>query len=173
MFLLRKETVFLSHLSWFSSVQFSCPVVSDSLRLHEPQYARPPCPSPTPRVHPKPCPSSQWCHPTISSSVIPSWLVVAISLPTFKSQLQFIKVNAMNAAKSARFRALTTKAELVMPSNPLIFPLLLPPSIFPRISIYSNESGLCIDGQSIGASASAPVLPMHIQGWFSLGFVGL
>ena len=52
-------------------VQFSCSVVSDSLRPHEPQHGRPPCPSPTPRVDPNPCPSSQWCHPTISSSVIP------------------------------------------------------------------------------------------------------
>ena len=43
--------------------------MSDSLRSHEPQHARPPCPSPTPRVHPNPCPSSQWCHPTISFSV--------------------------------------------------------------------------------------------------------
>ena len=45
--------------------------MSDSLRPHEPQHARPPCPSPTPEVHPNPCSSSQWCHPTISSSVIP------------------------------------------------------------------------------------------------------
>ena len=51
------------------SVQFSS-VVSDSLRPHEPQHTRPPCPSPTPRVHPNPCPLSQWCHPTISSSVV-------------------------------------------------------------------------------------------------------
>ena len=55
----------------FISVQFSHSVVSDSLRPHEPQHARPPCPSPTPGVHPNPCPSSRWCHPTISSSVIP------------------------------------------------------------------------------------------------------
>ena len=53
------------------SVQFSCSVLSHSLRLHEPQQARPRCPSPTPGVHPNPCPSSWWCHPTISSSVIP------------------------------------------------------------------------------------------------------
>ena len=46
-------------------------VVSDSLRPHEPQHARPPCPSPTPRVYSNSCPSSQWCHATISSSVIP------------------------------------------------------------------------------------------------------
>ena len=55
----------------FSSFQFSRSVVSNSLRPHESQHARPPCPSPTPRVHPNTCPSSQWCHPTISSSVVP------------------------------------------------------------------------------------------------------
>ena len=54
-----------------SSVQFSCSVVSNSLRLHELQHARPPCPSPTPGVHLNPCPLCQWCHPAISSSVIP------------------------------------------------------------------------------------------------------
>ena len=57
--------------SWVSSVQFNCSVVSDSLRPHKPQHARPPCPSPTSRVYPNSCPSSRWCHPTISSSVIP------------------------------------------------------------------------------------------------------
>ena len=55
----------------YFSVQFSRSVVSDSLRPHELQHTRPPCPSPTPRVHPDPCPSSRWSHPTISSSVIP------------------------------------------------------------------------------------------------------
>ena len=55
----------------FSSVQFSRSVVSDSLWSHGLQHARPPCPSPTPRVHPNPCASSRWCHPTISSSVVP------------------------------------------------------------------------------------------------------
>ena len=53
------------------SVQFSCSVVSDSLRPHELQHARPPCPSPTPGVYPNPCLLSRWCHPTISSSVVP------------------------------------------------------------------------------------------------------
>ena len=57
-------------LNLISSVQFSCSVVSDSLRPHE-LHTRPPCPSPTPRVYSNPCPSSRWCHPTISSSVIP------------------------------------------------------------------------------------------------------
>ena len=55
----------------FSSVQFSHSVVSYSLRPHELQHARPPCPSPTPGVHSDSCPLSQWCHPAISSSVIP------------------------------------------------------------------------------------------------------
>ena len=54
-----------------SSVQFSRSVVSDSLRPHKSQHARPPCPSPTPGVHPDSRPSSQWCHPSISSSVVP------------------------------------------------------------------------------------------------------
>ena len=52
-------------------VQFSRSVVSDSLRPHELQHARPPCPSPTAGVHPNACPLSRWCHPTISSSVVP------------------------------------------------------------------------------------------------------
>ena len=55
----------------FSSVQFSCSVVSVSLRPHESQHTRPPCPSPTPGVQPNSCASSRWCHPAISSSVVP------------------------------------------------------------------------------------------------------
>ena len=53
-----------------NSIQFSLSVMSDSLQPHEPQHARPPCPSPTPRVHLNPCPLNRWCHPTISSSVV-------------------------------------------------------------------------------------------------------
>ena len=55
----------------FSSVQFSRSVTSDSFRPHESQHARPHCPAPTPRVHSNSCPSSPWCHPAISSSVVP------------------------------------------------------------------------------------------------------
>ena len=62
----KMEEVQCSHFS-----HFSCSVVTDSLRLHEPQHARSPCPSPTPEVYPNPCPLSQRCHPNISSSVIP------------------------------------------------------------------------------------------------------
>ena len=74
------------------SVKFSCSVVSDSLRPYGLQHARPPCPSPTPRVYSNSCPLSQWCHPTISSC----------------------------------------------------HPLLLQPSIFPSIRVFSNEPVLLI-----------------------------
>ena len=67
---MEKDVVHI-HNGIFSSVQFSCSVVSDSLRSHELQHARPPCPSPTPGVHSDSRPSSQWCHPAIASSVIP------------------------------------------------------------------------------------------------------
>ena len=57
---------------YFCSVQFSCSVVSDSLPHHELQHARPPCPSPSPLIYSNfLCPSSRWCHPAISSSVVP------------------------------------------------------------------------------------------------------
>ena len=68
MFSKRTESVFGFVISL---VQFSCSVVSDSLWPHESQHTRPPCPSPTPRVYSNSCPSSWWCHPAISSSVIP------------------------------------------------------------------------------------------------------
>ena len=58
-------------VSSVASVQFSCSVVSDSLRSHESRHARPPCPSPTPRVHSNSRPSSWSCHPAISSSIVP------------------------------------------------------------------------------------------------------
>ena len=66
----------LVHSDWtaftkISSVQFSRSVASNSLWPHEPQNARPPYPPSTPRVYPNPCPLSWWCHPTISSSVVP------------------------------------------------------------------------------------------------------
>ena len=56
----------------WTTVQFSCLVMSDSFQLHESQHTRPPCPSPNPGVYSNSCPSSKWCHPTISSSVISS-----------------------------------------------------------------------------------------------------
>ena len=66
--LIRQEILYFSR---FSSVQLSCSVVSDSLWPHGLQHARTPYPSPTPGVYSNSCPLSQWCHPTISSSIIP------------------------------------------------------------------------------------------------------
>ena len=96
--------------------------MSDSLQPHELQHTKPPCPSPTPGIYPNPCPLSQWCHPTISSFVIP-----------FSSCLW-----SFPASESLPVSQLFTSG-----------------------------------GQSIGASASASVLPMDIQDWFPLGLTGL
>ena len=96
---------------FYSSVQFSCSVVSNSLQPHGLQHARPPCPSSTPRNCSNSCPSRE------------------------------------------------------KPSNHLILchPLLLPPSIFPSIMVFTSESVFTSGSQSIGVSASASVLPMNIQ----------
>ena len=97
--------------------------MSDSLRPHDLQHARLPCPSlSSPRVCSDSCPLSQGCHPTISSSVVP-----------FYSCSQFFPTTGS----------------------------------FPVIRLFASG------GQSIGASASATVLPMNIQGWFPLGLTGL
>ena len=69
-FFLRVRLLIASK-SPISSVQLSLSIMSDSLRPHEPQHSRPPCPSPTPGVYSNSCPSSWWCHPAISSSVVP------------------------------------------------------------------------------------------------------
>ena len=96
--------------------------MSDSLWSHGLQHARVPCPSPTPWAHSNSCPSSRWCHPTISSSVVP-----------FSSCFQ-----SFSASGS-----------------------------FPISQLFTS------DGQSIGVSASASVLPMNIQVWFPLGLTSL
>ena len=76
--LLQETTLFTTLEASFTqfpvttpSVQFSHSVMSNSLRPHEPQHTRPPCPSPTPWLYPNSCPLSRWCHSTISSSVVP------------------------------------------------------------------------------------------------------
>ena len=66
-----KRCLLLGRKAITNLIQFSCSVVSNSLWPHESQHARPPCPSQTPGVYPNSCASSRWCHPTISSSVIP------------------------------------------------------------------------------------------------------
>ena len=83
---MRKRSVmwYLIESSLFSSFQFSCSVMSDSLWPHESQHTRPPCPSPTPAVHSDSGPLSQWCHPAISSSVV-SFSSCPQSLPASES----------------------------------------------------------------------------------------
>ena len=104
-----------------SQVQFRGSVISNSLRPHGLQHARLPCLSPIPGAYSNSCPLSQWCHPTISSSVIP-----------FSSCLQSFPASGS----------------------------------FPMSQFFTSG------GQSIGASASASVLPMNIQDWFLLGLTG-
>ena len=120
---LSSEIVFTWSDSKLSSFQFSRSVVSNSLRPHEPQHARLPCPSPTPGVHPNPCPLSRWCHPTVSSCC----------------------------------------------------PLLLLPSIFPSIRVFSNESALHIRWPkywsfrfSISPSSEHPGLISFRMDWLDL-----
>ena len=100
---------------------FSRSVVSDSLQPQGLQDARPPCPTPAPRVYSNSCPLSRWCHPTISSSVSP-----------FFSCLQS----------------------------------------FPASGSFQMSQFFQSDGQSIGVSASASVLPMNTYDWFPLGWTG-
>ena len=102
-------------------IQFSHSVMSDSLRPHGLQHARLPYPSPTPGACSNSCPLNQWCHPAISSSVVP-----------FSSC----------------------------------------PQSFPESGSFPISHFFTSDGQSIGASASASVLPMNIQDWFPLGWTG-
>ena len=104
------------------SIQFSDSVMSNSLWPHGLQHARIPCPSPTPGTYSNSCPLRWWCHPTISSSVIP----FSSCLPSFPAS-----------------------------------------GSFPMSQFFAWA------GQSIGASASASVFPMNIQGWFPLALTGL
>ena len=83
---------------WISLVQFSHSVMSNSLWLHGMQHARPPCPSPTPRVYTNSCPLSQWCHPTVSFSVI-----------TFSAHLQSFP--AIGSFQMSQFFTFFTKSD--------------------------------------------------------------
>ena len=84
------------------TVQFSHSVVSDSLRLHGLQHARPPCPSPIPRVYSNSCPLSQWCHPTVSSSVVPfSPCLQSFPASGFFQMNQFFTSGGQNIGVSA------------------------------------------------------------------------
>ena len=132
-----------------NSVQFSCSVVSDSLWPHGAQHTGPPCPSPTPRVYPNSCALGRWCHPAISSPVVPF-----SSCPqSFPASVQFSSVQSLSCVRlfatpwitahqaslsitNFRSSLRLTSIKSVMPSSHLILcrPLLLLPSIFPSIS---------------------------------------
>ena len=102
-----------------SSVQFSRSVVSNSLQPHESQHTRPPCPSPTPGVHPDSRPSSRWCHPAISSSVVlfSSW---PQSLPASESfpMSQHFAWGGQSTGVSALASFLPKKSQGWSPCNP-------------------------------------------------------
>ena len=97
------------------SVQFIHSVVSNCLWPHEQQHARPPCPSPTLRVHPNPCPLSQWCHPTISSSVIPfsSHLQSFPASGSFQTS-QFFASGGQSLRVSASTRAINSEWRIIL-----------------------------------------------------------
>ena len=103
---------YIRHDWWIFSVQFSCSVVSDSLRPHESQHARPPCPSSTPGVHSDSCTSSWWSHPTILSSVIPfsSYLQSCPASGSFSmSQLFALGGQSTGASASASVLPMNTQ----------------------------------------------------------------
>ena len=93
----------------FSSVQFSRSVTSDSLRPHESQHARPPCPSPTPGVHPNPCPLCPRYHPTISSSAVPF-----SSCPQSFPALGSFQMSQLFASGGQRIRVSASTSDLSM-----------------------------------------------------------
>ena len=116
----------------------------------------------------------------IHMSIFFSWLVGFSSVQSLSHVRLF--ATPWTAARQASLSITNSHSllklmsiELMMPSNHLILchPLLLLPSIFPSIRVFSNESVLCISGQSIGVSASASVLPMNIQGWFKIDWFDL
>ena len=174
----------------FNSVRFSHSVVSDSLWPHEPQHTRPPCPSPTPRVHPNSCPLSRWYHPTISSSVVPfsscpqffsscpqsftasvqhSCSIVSDSL--WSHELQ----DARPPCPSPTPRVYSDSCPLSWWCHPTVSVSVIPFShlqSFPASGSFQMSQFFASGGQIIGLSASASILPMNIQDWFPLGWTG-
>ena len=99
--------VYSKYTYW--NIQFSPSVVSDSLRLHGLQHARPPCPSPTPGVYSNSCPLSRWCHPAISSSVIPFSCPQSFPASEFAQMSQLLTSGGQTIGVSA--------STLVLPMN--------------------------------------------------------
>ena len=116
----------------FSSVQFNRSVASDSLRPHESQHARLPCPSQTPGVYSNSCPSSRWCHPAISSSVIP-FSFCPQSLPASRSfpMSQLFAWGGQSIGVSASASVLSMNTQDLPPSGWTCW--ICPPLIFSGI----------------------------------------
>ena len=152
------------------SVQFSRSVVSNSLRPHESQHTRPPCPSPTPKVHSNSRPSSQWCHPAISSSVVPfsscpnpsqhQGLFQWVNSSHQVDKVLEFQLQHQSDRKSTRLNS-SHRCTSRMPS-----------SAFPASGSFPMSQFFSSDGQSIGVPASTSVLPMNIPDWFPLGWTG-
>ena len=116
------------------SVQFSGSVVSDSLRPHELQHARPPCPSPTAGVYPNLCPLSRWCHPTISSSVI-----------QFRTKQQRESGSlSLNSEFQDLFFSSTSYMIIWTISNPVCWDLYASPLPHGVWSSYTIRNGSCV-----------------------------
>ena len=155
-------------MAWNISVQFSHSVMSDSLRPHELQHARPPCPSPTPGVHPNPCPLSRWCHPSISSSVVlffsclqscPASGSIQMS-QLFASGGQSIRVSASTSVlpmNTQDWSPLGWTGRISLQSKGL-------PRVFSNTTVQKHQF-FTSGGQGIGVSASTSVIPMNTQGW--------
>ena len=94
------------YLPWLQIVQFSCSVVSDSLQPHRLQKTRFPCTSSTPGAYSKLCPSSRWCHPTISSSVVPFSCLQSFPASGFFPMSQFFPSGGQSIGASASASAL-------------------------------------------------------------------
>ena len=124
--------------------------MSDSLRPHESQHARPPCPSPTPGVHSDSCPSSQWCHPAISSSVRPL-LLLPLILPS-------IKVFSNESILCMRWPKYRSFSFNISPSNEYSRLISF------RIDLLYSLNSL-IEMQYLGASSKmTELISVHFQG---------
>ena len=130
----------------FSLVQLSHSVMSDSLRPHGQQHARPPCPSPTPGVYPNSCPLSWWCHPTTSSCVIPfSSCSQSFSASGFSPLTQFFASGDQSIGVSASTSVLSMNTQDWSPLGWTGWISTLPKTCFPHANyILKKVSGLTL-----------------------------
>ena len=164
----------------FSSVQFSCLVMFNSLQPHGLQHTRPPGPSLTPGTYSNSCPSTWWCHPTISSSVIPFSSIIIISSVQFSRPVvsDSLRPHELQHARppcpSPTPRFYSNSSPLSRWCHPTISSsvgLLSHLQSLPASGSFPRSQFFISGGQSIGVSASTWVL-LNIQDWFPLGLTG-